>query len=52
MFLEHPIDIKECGDDSKIIDIAILKYNLIIDINTEIEKLLKKKYKKIQKKKI
>ena len=51
MFLENHIDVNELSENAKIIDIPLLKYNLINEINDEINNLLKKKYKKIQKKK-
>jgi hypothetical protein len=51
MFLEHSIDVGEIAINAKILDINLLKYNLSNEINGEISKLLKTKYKKIQKKK-
>ena len=51
MFLEHSVDVAEFNENAKIIDISLLKYNLIHEVNDEIDKLLKSKYKKIQKKK-
>lgn len=51
MFLENVVDVKELSEDSKIVDIQLLKYNLACEVNKEIHKLLTKKYKKIYKKK-